>query len=237
MAARVWVRDAIISTLDIGSADGTWSIDLLLKARAGKAHGGESTSGPPALGALPAVQDGAKSNIYPDMRASYATGIPQQLPLQGARVLRTIIEYGFTFAELGGTAPGYTAPLAKGWWEGVIVAPWEHEVRVIGYGDLTTSGTVLGHPGDASDSVQLDWLWWSRKYVNANALRRGEVGGFTGEIRYDSIDTKSSRRLNEYGLSLYWQVSPSGVTPEDPAQGATINSIAASWSVLLELPG
>lgn len=238
MSNRVWIRDSIVWTTDVGSSVGTLSIDLLLKARTGETHGGDQ----PILRAeeRQSLRPGVfvakdATDVYPDMRAPIASGLPTTLNIQGARISRIRLQYGLIFAPTIGTpiAPDYEHPIAQGWFEGLIVAPFNHAFTVIPF-----NPAVLGHPQSADHAVQLDWIWWSRKYIHSQSFRTIGTGVGIGDSAavYSEIDTKNSRSLSEFGDSLYWQVAPSGPGPSAPIEGSTINGGVANWSVLLDLP-
>lgn len=238
MANRVWIRDAMVWTTDCGSNDGFYTFDLLWKARTGAGQGTGTDTEPPAVQVVPAgISIGPRTkdvDVRSDMRAATETAnIATTLNIQGAQVERIRLKYGFVVSKLApSAAPNFETPLAQGWYDGLIVAPWQHQAVVAG-------GSLLGNPQETYQSTALDWIWWQRQYLQESSVKNISTAGlpFTSEtLVYNEIDTRNSRTLSEYGSSLYWNVAPSRATQSVPTTGTTINGGCAAWSVLLRLP-
>lgn len=233
MGEKIWCRDSIIWTNDVGSTDGTLSIDLLSKLRFGESFS-EAETPDQSLADFPQVlpEPPSGANFRSDLRAAAEDVGLTPTNLVGARILRTIVNYGLIFSNLAPpVGVDYEAHVAQGWFEGLLVAPFGHKFKV--FPPLT-----LGDPGGKYDSVAIDWLWWSRKYMRNNTMKTfGIASAATSNAVYDGIDTRNGRRFDVPGESLFINISPNGVTPSDPQTGSTINGGCMSWSVLVELPG
>lgn len=245
MANRVWIRDTCHWRTDLGSEDGVLSIDLLWKARTGIGIGTGPDTPLKLTDVRPDLQDKVQTfcgtepvhiDIHSGMRSADTYGLPTQLNIQGARVSRVRLNYGLIFSQMDPPIPpDYEAVADAGWFEGLIVAPFAHDAVVVPEGSA-----VLGFPASEVHAVNLDWLWWSRKYRLTHSYKSYSLGSipFTdSSLTYSEIDTRNGRRLNEYGDSLYWQIQASPATTSAPLEGQTINGGVANWSVLLELPG
>lgn len=240
MAEKIWIRDAVVWKTDVGSSDGILTFDLLHKARTGKGAG----TGPDALSfaqTLPGspVRGPRASNldIRSGMRSTVETGLLGGLAISGARILRTRLHYGLIVPGFGATPPvdpDWETPADRGWFNGLVVMPWSHPADVMSEGE---GAPAL--PANSQYSVTVDWMWWSRVYMNSNGYKKVSVEGVSvldSALVYDEIDTRNGRRIESPGNSLYWVIQPSFPTASAPTTGTTINGGVANWSVLLQLP-
>lgn len=231
--AKVWIRDSMTWTTDVGSEDGWISFDLLYRARTGLGQG----TGPDAAPARQVLPKGASPvSVHADLRVADPELIPTQLDLTNAKISRVRLEYGLIFAPFGATppvAPNYEAVAVRGWYEGLIIAPFAHAAAIQQTG-------ILGDPAYEYFAQALDWLWWDRKYLHSTGFKTVFPGAsfLESALVYSEVDTRNSRTISEFGNSLYWCLAPSGPPPSPalPTTGMTINGGTASWSVLLELP-
>jgi len=216
----LWVRDERQSSTDVESADGTVWTDLLYKARAGE---GFTTALPAGAANKPAPNPASPGPIA---RAMGADDLPDT-NVEGAIVKRIRMDGVYWFSPTLGDTPSEKPSIYQGWFEGLVVDSLTVYAGVAAYTDQS-----FPHPADPQEMVKRDWLWWDRHYTigHTQTARGYELAGVSeGTGIYWSIDTRCSRRLREWGQSLYHVWAPSS--------GQTVNQFCFSWSVLLQLPG
>lgn len=212
----LWVRDAAKTATDIGDpAAGTVGfVDLLWKARQG-----ESVSSP----------SGFLQNTVNPLAPDEDNPVQPQ-DITGCLVKRIILEGSMVLAPLTPVLPdgvgGIDAYASAGSYEGILVVAG-------GPGGTGTTTEPTIQPGNESASVAADWLWWRRRYPIGSPGTRDisnldPADSLKTYMYTFHIDTRCSRRLREWDetLMFLWQ----------GGSGSTVNSIAASWSILLERP-
>jgi len=215
----LWIRDAVSIATDVGSPE-FYIVDLLWKAKTGRT----------AQDSDVALADREPRTVFEGLLA------PQDI--SGALVKRIIIEYVAGFAPIpqfvvDPSVANYDRYLRAGVYEGIEVATSPYT----GVGTHTGVGEADAPPGGEQASVSRDWLWWARKYINGidaqdslgmgmNPVPPDPLGNWSSHSR--KIDTRCSRRLQEWDDTLLFELEPSA--------DETLNHLAMSWSVLLSLP-
>lgn len=225
-SSLLWVRDAILTTTDVGDAStyGSYAIDLLWKARTGTGLQSTNPTAPISNDMAPAVEKFGTLGNVPGQQA-LPTTLPEQ-DVTGAIIERIRMTVNFYLSPaMGDTAGNRTNAITEGHYEGIVVFPTN-----VGAAHFTPA--QYPHPGSVNESVSWDWLHWQRVYAMQEGQRVfpfAPVGTTPSEKGYShSIDTRCSRRIREQGSSLYYFYSAS--------PNHTLNGFSAAWSVLLRLP-
>lgn len=104
--------------------------------------------------------------------------------------------------------------------DGFVIGLRTQRMSSTGYG-VTTAGT----PANLEASVAEDWLYWERFYLGGPSTAIiGDVGSETYSTEF-CVDTRCSRKLEDWGDSLFFYLSPMSVNVE----------VHLTWSVLLHL--
>lgn len=215
----LWVRDAVSEDNDVANPNGRF-FNLLWKARTGSTIQGSD--------AALLAGDPRSTGSLDEPRAIFDRPVAPQ-DFSGALVKRIRLQGCVVYAHIPPLVPPATTGQVDwaraGFYVGVQV----------GNSGSTGYFTAPGQAGEQQQSVTVDWLWWERYYLYGPlsfgvdlATSWDPAATVNAYIQGFSIDTRCSRRLKEWDDTLMLSIEPSS--------GRTINTIAFSWSVLLEVP-